>query len=189
MSKLGFAPVAEAYSIGSQQIKTERDEIARLKNIILEASKKTPELANSNQEYRRIGLPDKVNATFCSNGGGIVEELSTNDIEYTFLKLMRNPNFEEVVKNYIIFKHPEWLLSQTEYVPSHSDNNFIKKIQSGGIINNYKETFGSVNNNNTNKTNNTNNTNTNLLLSDIKNYVIFFIISMSIYLVLSMLFK
>ena len=88
MSKLGFASVVEAYSIGSQQIKTERDEITRLKNIITEASK-TKNGLYADQDYKRIGSPDRVNATFCNKKDSI-EEMDVDHLEYTFLKLMRS---------------------------------------------------------------------------------------------------
>ena len=126
MSKLNFASVSEAYSIGSEQIKNTQSEIARLKKIIEESSTNVP---NNNQkesiEYKRIGNPDNVQAQFCKpmnsnnsinpmnpsnrNNPYFNDVVSSDEFDYTFLKIMRHPKFDEIVKNYVIVKHPEWI--------------------------------------------------------------------------------
>jgi len=146
MSKLSFSNISDAYNIPSSVIKETSDEITRLKKVVEDSAFNKKQGA-----YERIGNPDKVNATFCQSTN---ESPIPDDFEYNFLKLSRSPQFEDVIKNYILFKHPDWLLSNTSY--------------SG------KESFGQTKAG---------------LCDDIKNYIIFFIISIVIYLFLSLLIK
>ena len=152
MSKLNFSNIGEAYNIPSVGIKDTSEKIAELTKKITESAFKGPNIQKQDEEYQRIGLPDKVDSKFCKNNQSTD---SDDDLEVTFFKLMKSPRFEDVVKNYIYFKHPEWLLSSNKFVPS-------------------KESFGS---------------NTNLQCEDIKHYIIFFIVSISLYLLLSLLLK
>ena len=147
MSKLNFSNITEAYTIPSTVIKETANEITRLKKIVEDSTlnKQSPP-----PHYERIGSPDKVEATFCKDKGNLPP---SDDFEYTFLKLSRSPQFDDIIKNYIIYKHPDWLLNSTSYSPS-------------------KERFGASN-----------------LPTDIKHYVIFFIVSIVIYLLLSLLLK
>lgn len=160
MSKLNFSSISDAFLIGSEQIKSQQDEISKLKSLISESA-----LSNkkSDTPYQRIGKPDTVTATFVpphnlpnqpnlSNGN-----LSETDFDYMFLKLIKHPQFEDIIKNYIIYKRPKWLLSETNYQPG------------------LKETFGRMYSRTT--------------CSDIKNYIIFFIVSVSIYLLLTVFLK
>jgi len=149
MSKLNFSNIGEAYNIPSVGIKETSEKIAELTKKITESAFKGSE---QSEDYKRIGLSDKVDSKFCKNNQSTDSE---DDLELTFFKLMKSPRFEDVVKNYIYFKHPEWLLSSNKFVPS-------------------KESFGS---------------NTNLPCEDIKHYIIFFIVSISLYLLLSLLLK
>ena len=181
MSKLNFACINEAYSIGSEQIKKTQDEIAKLKKIVEDSAN-----GNQNQNlYKRIGNPDTVSAEFCSTNGntngsngssntngntnGISNVNGSNgsspddDLDFTFFKLMKNPKFEDIIKNYIIFKHPDWLghgLSGTQYSKNTGNS---------------KEYFGQ-------KYSNT-------ICTDIRNYVIFFILSIIMYLLLVLFLK
>ena len=183
MSKLNFASVTEAYSIGSEQIKNTQSEIARLKKIIEDSSKNQsdtltviPEQKEKgvNNEYKRIGNPDTTQATFCkpmNNNTGYVlskpeylqNEIPLDDFDYTFLRIMRHPRFDEIVKNYVIINHPDWILNNTHYVPNNPNNpNQI-------IYSRSKEMFGSEN--------------------VTKNYVIFFIVAIMIYLGICLVYK
>jgi hypothetical protein len=204
MSKLNFASVSEAYSIGSEQIKNTQSEIARLKKIIEESSTNVP---NNNQkesiEYKRIGNPDNVQAQFCKpmnsnnsinpmnpsnrNNPYFNDVVSSDEFDYTFLKIMRHPKFDEIVKNYVIVKHPEWILNNTHYIPSNVPQSNIGNspttpmmMLTPNSVSNYqlpsnqyllsKEQFGNNNE-----------------LS--KNYIIFFIVAMMIYLGITLVLK
>ena len=148
MSKLNFSNISDAYNIPSSVIKETSDEITRLKKVVEDSTFNKKQAPQGG--YERIGNPDKVNATFCPSKNDSIPD----DFEYNFLKLSRSPQFEDVIKNYILFKHPDWLLSNTNYSS--------------------KESFGKSKS---------------ALCDDIKNYIIFFIISMVIYLFLSLLIK
>ena len=119
MSKLNFASINEAYSIGSEQIKKTQDEIAKLRKIVESSSTgSTGSTQNTNEDiYKRIGLPDRVNALFCGDKppSQNTQNAQDDDFDYSFFKLMKNPKFEDIIKNYIQFKHTEWLLSETRY--------------------------------------------------------------------------
>ncbi len=161
MSKLNFACIDEAYSIGSEQIKKTQEEIAKLKKIV-EDSANVPNGHIIPNHYNRIGVPDKVSAEFCNGQNNTSSPSQGNledDLDFTFFKMMKNPKFEDIIKNYILFKHPEWFgkgLSGTQYSGNNQGNN--------------KEYFGQ-------KYSNT-------ICTDVKNYILFFIISIAIYLLL-----
>jgi len=149
MSKLYFSNISEAYNIPSANIKETREKLEQLKKKVSESAlSDKPEPVRP--EYKRIGEPDSVNSTFSKN-----TKPDEEDLELTFLRLMKNPRFGDVVQNYVLLKKPEWLLSSNNYVSS-------------------KESFG--------KTSGIN-------CTDIKNYIIFFIIALSLYLLLSLLLK
>jgi len=155
MSKLNFSNITEAYNIPSVNIKETNDKIAELTKKISESAGilNNPQKPVEESNYKRIGNPDNVDSKFCKNEHPQMQ--SDDDLEVTFFKLMKSPRFEDVVKNYIYFKHPEWLLSSNKFVPS-------------------KESFGKT---------------TNLQCEDIKSYIIFFVVSISLYLLLSLLLK
>jgi hypothetical protein len=152
MSKLYFSNISEAYNIPSANIKETRNKLELLK-------KKVSDTAFSDQpekeqhEYKRIGNPDSVQSTFSKNTTSSQPE--EQDLELTFLRLMKNPRFQDVVENYILLKKPEWLLSSNKYVSS-------------------KESFGRT---------------TGTTCTDIKHYIIFFVIALSLYLLLTVLLK
>ena len=163
MSKLSFSNITEAYNIPSAVIKETSEEITRLKKIVEDAAL----IKKQDNSYQRIGQPDKVNAKFCENDNISVDnKQQLDDFDYNFLKLSRNPQFDDIVKNYIIFKHPDWLLNNTSSSPQ-SNNGVQKRLYT-------KENFGISGNN---------------ICGDIKNYILFFIISIAIYLFLSVILK
>jgi hypothetical protein len=142
MSKLNFASINEAYTLGSDQIKNTQEEIAKLKTLLIDQPIK-PET--------RIGPPDKIETKFDTTP---IKPPADDDFEYHFIKAMKHPKFEDIVKNYVSVKYPNLFLKETDYAPQG------------------KESFG-------NKYSRT-------VCSDIKNYIVFFIMSMLIYLFLSM---
>ena len=104
-----------------------------------------------------------------------------DDFDYNFFKLMKNPKFEDIIKNYIYFKHPEWLLSGTRYygnTPNTSNTPNTPNNQNNPQQFYSKEYFGY-----------SGNKYTTTLCMDIKNYIIFFIISITIYLLLTLFLK
>ena len=77
---------------------------------------------------------------------------------------MQHPKFEEIVKNYVIVNHPEWInkpVSSTTYLPRNDQSQ--------------KESFG--------------NNNSKQVCDSIKNYIIFFAFSLIVYLFLEKILK
>jgi hypothetical protein len=156
MSRLNYAPLAEAYFLGSDQIKDTQSEIAKLKSLITDStlSKKT------NETKERIGSSDSTSVSFVKN------ESKENNLD--ILKIMQHPKFEDIVKNYVIVKHPEWINSTVgtiESVPNKNQN----------VKQNFKEYFGSGY--------------STTVCSNIQNYLMFFIVTLCIYLFLKMVLK
>jgi hypothetical protein len=144
MSKLNFSNISEAYNIPSAGIKETSEKIEELRKKITSTafSKEMPE-----PEYKRIGPPPKVESSFCKDPLN-----DSDDLELTIFKLMKHPKFDDIIQNYVKFKHPDWILNQNSYES--------------------KESFGKLKKS---------------TCDEIKNYVIFFVISISLYLFLSLL--
>ena len=162
MSRLYFAPLSEAFYLGSDQIKDTQAEIAKLKTLIGDStlSKKTVPSKDT-----RVGYSDTTSVSFNKPQNG------NNGNELDLLKVIQHPKFEEIVKNYIIVKHPEWVngtLNSTEFVPNKQ--NVVKET-----FENLKQTFG--------------NSYSTTVCSNIQNYLMFFIVTLSIYLFLKMVLK
>ncbi len=115
MSRLNYATVNEAFKLGSDQIKNTQEEIAKLKALVMDSSildqksltgqiGPVPVVKNN---YERIGPAPEVSATF-SKG-------TNESMDDTLLKLMNSPKFDDIVKNYISVKHPDWSLKETNY--------------------------------------------------------------------------
>ena len=189
MSKLNFAAVDKAFILGSSQIKDTQEEIAQLTKLILESnniSKKPkqknaapPETAydlpvsevtqplkppqpNYNQtpaaNYMRVGYPDQQRAVFSPN-------TPQDDIDFNLMKVVGHPKFDDIVKNYALIKHPEWLLRETVYTPPPNYKLSPRTVSYFG--NRYQNT----------------------VCSDVKNYVIFFVVSIMIFILLSVYLK
>ena len=155
MSKLNFSNLSEAYSIPSTRIKETSNEISKLKKIVENSVLPTiPPVQGTQPGYQRIGPADTTEATFSSKPS----PRDSEDLEYTFLKLIKNPEFKDIIKNYITFKHPDWLLAGTNYQKHRPFT---------------KESFG-------------NKYSSNSIDDEIKNYIMFFTISIVIYLMLSL---
>jgi hypothetical protein len=98
----------------------------------------------------RIGYPDKQSAVFTSNN-------AQSDIDYNLMKVVGHPKFGDIVKNYALIHHPEWLLKETEYTPVQpSISRFGNKYSS-------------------------------TVCSDVKKYLIFFVFSVIVFLSLSII--
>jgi hypothetical protein len=114
MSRLYFTPLDKAFTLGSSQIKDSQEEIANLKKLILDSAeketKKDPKDKKPN--YERIGPPDTQVSTFRP-------PTEADDINYNFLKISNHPKFDDLVKNYAMIYHPEWLLKETTYAPGN----------------------------------------------------------------------
>ena len=119
MSRLNYATVNEAFKLGSDQIKNTQEEIAKLKALVMDSSildqksltgqmnqqiSPVPVVKNN---YERIGPAPEVSATF-SKG-------TNESMDDTLLKIMNSPKFDDIVKNYISVKHPDWSLKETNY--------------------------------------------------------------------------
>jgi hypothetical protein len=115
MSRLGFAPIGEAFMLGSDQIKNTQEEIAKLKALVMDSSIKPANSASSaspvpvvpvvKENYERIGPAPTVTATF--------EAPKEDNFDHLLSKLIQHPRFDDIVKNYVDFKHPEWVLKET----------------------------------------------------------------------------
>jgi hypothetical protein len=119
MSRLNFSPINEAFLLGSEQIKNTQEEIAKLKALITA----TGPTSSKPLSAERIGKPDEVQAVFKKPEPEPKPQASPSqpeDLELTFFKLMKNPKFEDIVKNYVAVKYPEYELSETKYVPNIS---------------------------------------------------------------------
>jgi hypothetical protein len=148
MSRLYFTPVDKAFTLGSSQIKDTQEEINQLTKLILNNKQKSgiPKKDNYQQEnsgyqeqqtipyeknnYQRIGYPDQQTAVFRPPNNG--NQSPQDNIDYNLMKIVGHPRFDEIVKNYVLINHPEWLLKETIYTPVNFDSksNFGNRYQS-----------------------------------------------------------
>ena len=73
-------------------------------------------------DYQRIGQPDKQSAVFRPN-------TAQDDIDYDLMRVIGHPRFDDIVKNYVLINHPEWLLKESVYVPQNIKSTFGNKYQ------------------------------------------------------------
>ena len=184
MSRLNFASINEAYNIGSQQIKSRQDEIDKLKKII-EGSSSSSTLQNVESNGTTLNttkntttknIPPTQNNSIVPNSSKLVSpEVSpdTDNFEYSFYKLSNNPKFDQIIKNYIIINHPEWLMNNNTPTMNTPTTNTPTMNTPTPNFSNTVSRFGTTHKKN----------------SNIQNYVIFFIISIVIYLLLILIFK
>ena len=90
-------------------------------------------------------------------------EPSPGNFDQTYMNLIKHPRFDDIVHKYVSENHPNWLLSSTNFTPKGNHYGYVK------------ENFG--------------NKYATTICSDIKNYILFFIISLIIYMFLSLLVK
>ena len=173
MSRLYFAPIAEAFYFWSDQIKVTQAEIAKLKTIIGDSTlvkKSSLNVAKQEKENdQRVGQSDNVVATFKQPPKN--ENLNQMDL----MKIVQHPKFEDIVKSYIIVQHPEWInnnLNNTMYIPNGIPNGIRKSFFNQSFA---KERFGEVY--------------STTVSSNIKNYLFFFIAGMVVYLLLEKYLK
>jgi hypothetical protein len=130
MSRLYFAPLEDAFYLRSDNIKDTQKEIDNLKQII-NSSQLEKRIVPSNEvskaedgPKKRTLMSDPVTAQF-----GNVKENNDMDI----LKIIHSPKFEEIIKNYIIVKRPEWInrpLQSTSYQTSTFGNRYSSTFYS-----------------------------------------------------------
>jgi hypothetical protein len=197
MSRLNFAPLTDAFYLGSDQIKNTQEEITKLRKIISESTltkqnptskdKSSSSSSSSNQssinenivqkeqQSKRVGYSDNVVANFIKKDQNV--PVDDTDI----LKIIQHPKFDDIVKNYIIVKRPEWInstLNNTQYLPNPLNNNVKESFNSNKNDSNFgflKQNFG--------------NTYSTTVCSNIQNYIVFFIFTMIIYLMLKSFFE
>jgi len=177
MSRLNFAPLSDAFYLGSDQIKNTQEEINKLRQIISDTTlSKSPNNISKKEEssieskpsdkQKRVGYSDEVTANF-------EKSTNSNNFESDILKVMQHPKFDDIVKSYIIVNRPEWVnstLKNTEYTGNKST-----KSAFGNFL---KQGFGG-----------SQNTPSSSYSSNIKNYIIFFLVSILMYIWLKKLFK
>jgi len=163
MSKLNFSNIEEAFVLGSEQIKNTQAEIANLKKIIMDSSISNPGSDNPGSGNPDSGKPGPSNYERIGPPDRTQVNFEKGDNEFNlennFFKMVQHPRFDDLVYKYVHNNHPDWVLRDKEYTGSKS--NF------GKTYNKYSTT----------------------ICSDIKNYLIFFTISIAIYLLLSLLVK
>jgi len=104
MSRLNFAPLGDAFLLGSKQIQDTQDEIARLKELVIQSNRPSEEKLSGpspippapapapapapEQNYQRIGPPPSQVATFTNSQ--VVNDLID--------QLIQTPRFQDIVK-------------------------------------------------------------------------------------------
>ena len=162
MSKLNFASISEAYVIGSEQIKNTQSEINKLKQIIDEASK----IKNNNPPTTDSSSTQSTQSTQSTPP-------STQSIPVTSITsavgnvhLMENPDDEFEYHFYKLSKNPKFEEIIKKYIIINHPNWLLQSEVNAGTAGVPLNIYYS-------------NVNTN-----IRNYVIFFIVSVVIYLCL-----
>jgi hypothetical protein len=118
---LRFAPLTDAFRLGSEQIKDTQNEIARLSKMISD-SKGYPKETN-NVVSKEIVKKEPIKNE---------NDLGDSDI----LKVIQHPKFDEIVQNYLIVKRPDWL-NKKQQSNTFSKSNFTN-------VSYTKERFGSI---------------------------------------------
>ena len=166
MSRLNYASLSDAFYLGSDKIKNTQDEINKLRKIIGDSN-----LSKSKNETisREGSSSSSTTENFSSTGQSSSESKpqrqtysEVSSFETDILKIMQNPKFDDFVKNYVIVKHPEWV-----NIKGTSDISVKNNYDSKSTFS--KSTFG--------------------VTSSVNNYLIFFIISLLLYLWLKKLFN
>ncbi len=159
MSRLNFAPLTDAFFLGSEQIRNTQEEINKLRKIISDGNHSKKQENNEKQQQQiniqppppQISLPpqQKTISMFSQQNEN---KLIIDDTD--IIKVIHHPKFDEIVKNYIIVKHPEWLNKES------------------GVKTFLKEGFGRSS-----------------YGTETKNYIIFFLVSFLLYTLLKKHFK
>jgi hypothetical protein len=182
MSRLYFTPVNQAFTLGSSQIKDTQEEIAQLTKLILENNQNINNNSTKNNKkppppetplqspatespsptqignYSRIGYPDQQMAMFRPN-------TAQDDIDYNLMKVVGHPKFDDIVRNYALINHPEWLLKESVYSPQQPAQQPVPGNNKSNFGNKYQST----------------------LCLDIKKYILFFIFSVVIFIIFTII--
>jgi hypothetical protein len=153
-SNLSYAPLNDAFNITTESIIKQQNEINSLKQNLINNNQPVIKTESVIKTEPVVQVPNN-NTEQKSTFSAVQEE--PESFETTFLKLIKNPNFDDLFFKYINTFKPDLL--KKNYI------NGISEIKS-----NSKETFGNNN-------------------SPVTNYIIFFIISAFVYLLLFLLFK
>jgi hypothetical protein len=159
---LHFAPLTDAFRLGSDQIKDTQNEIARLSKMINDSKvSKGYQKETNNVVSREIVKKETMKNA---------DESSLGDSD--ILKVIQHPKFDEIVQNYLIVKKPEWLYKK-EQSSTFSKSNFANIQQGYTKQQAYtKEKFGNVSTQNVNP----------------KHCLIFFVLTIVLYIYLKHLF-
>jgi len=142
MSKLCFAPLNQAFILGSDTIKDTNAEIEKLKNRIGDVAIVKKKESEPKAEGLENQSPLKIEKLSEKN------KSENNDLD--LLKVMQDPNFDNLVKTYIMIKNPEWIKKPEKEKPekenSEKENNKISfSKENFGKENFGKENFGKEN--------------------------------------------
>jgi hypothetical protein len=170
--KLNFANIDNAFKMGSSNFKDTQEEIANLKKLIQSDKPKkktqmddspysiTPKM-NEYQPTNNFNQPmNYPNQPMNYPNQPMNQQF--NSFDYNLLKVMGDPRFDHIVRNYVLINYPEWLKCSNQQqngpqnVPSLSKSNFG---------NNYSSN----------------------ICYEIKRYIVFFIFSVVIFLFLSLI--
>ena len=165
--KLNFANIDNAFKMGSSNFKDTQEEIANLKKLI-QSDKPKKKTQMDDSPY---SITPKINEPMNNfnqpmNNFNQPMNQQFNSFDYNLLKVMGDPRFDHVVRNYVLINHPEWLNCSNQQ--QNQSQNVPQKIPSLS-----KSTFG-------------NNYSSNICY-EIKRYIVFFIFSVVIFLFLSLI--
>ena len=159
MSKLNFSSIDEAFVLGSEQIKNTQAEIANLKKIIMESSISGKPVSSGNPVSSSNSIPP-----------GSYERIGPPD--RTQLNFEKDENEFNLENNFFkMIQHPKFNDLVYKYVQNNHPDWVLRDKEYVGNKSNFGKKYSTT------------------ICSDIKNYLIFFTISISIYLILSMLVK
>ena len=185
MGSLSFSPISEAFNITSESIVKQQQEINRIKEIIYNPCNNQNINQNINQN-NHVTQVDDIRATKVNNNEVIrVNNMNNNEVnksgfstvnenisfEETFLSLIKNPRFDETFIKYVNLFKPDLINNSYKIINGLNESNNIQNTQNTQNMQN-KEYFGKQNTQNTQN-----------------NFIVFFIIAMSIYLSLFLYFK
>jgi len=184
MGILNFSNLDQAFILGSNQIKDTQEEIANLKKLINSTQIKKKEIKDLNEvknlnevksSFQKISSnqsypPETCNLMPYNYNPNTNPNANTNANvtaeDLNLLKAINHPKFDDIVKGYILMNHPEWING----LPQSRTKNSISYFG-----NNTLSYFG--------------NKYSSSVCSDIKKYIIFFIVCIIIFLALSWSYK
>jgi len=161
MNKLQFSTVYQAFTLGSSQIKDTKEEIARLKKLIVESNKNE----KSKEEPLKSGSGDTKQSPIVgftgTNPGVFSKQTPEDNFDFNIMKVIGHPKFDDVVKNYALVHHPEWLVREQN--PSQSKSTFLQIP----VLSKFGQNAS----------------------SELRNYILFFVTCVVLFVILSFYFK